>query len=130
MCIQNVISFVFFFFSSRRRHTRCALVTGVQTCTLPICGRGGIGRRRHTGCIGAARAQESCEVKFRLSVLHSISLPAFWFSSVFHGNGESGRCRHDRHETPPPPCPPCGGPRSRVGAPNPTRHCGEPKRGV
>src|SRR3546814_7093681 len=28
-----------FFFSSRRRHTRCALVTGVQTCALPICVR-------------------------------------------------------------------------------------------
>src|SRR3546814_13452616 len=28
-----------FFFSSRRRHTRCALVTGVQTCALPILGR-------------------------------------------------------------------------------------------
>ena len=27
----------FFFFSSRRRHTRCADVTGVQTCALPIC---------------------------------------------------------------------------------------------
>src|SRR3546814_7364116 len=27
-----------FFFSSRRRHTRCALVTGVQTCALPIFG--------------------------------------------------------------------------------------------
>src|SRR3546814_16344694 len=26
------------FLSSRRRHTRCALVTGVQTCALPICG--------------------------------------------------------------------------------------------
>src|SRR6184192_2681613 len=26
----------FFFFSSRRRHTRCRLVTGVQTCALPI----------------------------------------------------------------------------------------------
>src|SRR3546814_1950550 len=25
-----------FFFSSRRRHTRCALVTGVQTCAIPI----------------------------------------------------------------------------------------------
>src|SRR3546814_9798870 len=25
-----------FFLSSRRRHTRCALVTGVQTCALPI----------------------------------------------------------------------------------------------
>src|SRR3546814_14354678 len=28
--------YVIFFFSSRRRHTRCALVTGVQTCALPI----------------------------------------------------------------------------------------------
>src|SRR3546814_4091733 len=34
MCVVGVI-FVFFF-SSRRRHTRCALVTGVQTCALPI----------------------------------------------------------------------------------------------
>src|SRR3546814_4966182 len=31
-----MIVFLFFFFSSRRRHTRCALVTGVQTCALPI----------------------------------------------------------------------------------------------
>src|SRR3546814_1724928 len=35
----------FLFFSSRRRHTRCALVTGVQTCALPICGR-------RSGCYG------------------------------------------------------------------------------
>src|SRR3546814_13648083 len=32
---------LFFFFSSRRRHTRCALVTGVQTCALPIYESGG-----------------------------------------------------------------------------------------
>src|SRR3546814_7430817 len=31
---------VYFFFSSRRRHTRCALVTGVQTCALPISRQG------------------------------------------------------------------------------------------
>src|SRR3546814_6023877 len=42
--------FVYLFFSSRRRHTRCALVTGVQTCALPIClclmtGRPSVGRR-------------------------------------------------------------------------------------
>src|SRR3546814_7614057 len=30
------MAYIFFFFSSRRRHTRCALVTGVQTCALPI----------------------------------------------------------------------------------------------
>src|SRR3546814_6572881 len=37
---MSVCSYVYFcdlfFFSSRRRHTRCALVTGVQTCALPI----------------------------------------------------------------------------------------------
>src|SRR3546814_16119622 len=41
-----------FFFSSRRRHTRCALVTGVQTCALPISGKRSAGRgvrRRATG---------------------------------------------------------------------------------
>src|SRR3546814_5903334 len=30
------MEFILFVFSSRRRHTRCALVTGVQTCALPI----------------------------------------------------------------------------------------------
>src|SRR3546814_1853011 len=36
---MSVGSMVSFFFSSRRRHTRCALVTGVQTCALPISPR-------------------------------------------------------------------------------------------
>src|SRR3546814_5840503 len=39
-CLIGVILYFamfIFFFSSRRRHTRCALVTGVQTCALPIC---------------------------------------------------------------------------------------------
>src|SRR3546814_1721166 len=38
--VYVITSFLFFFFSSRRRHTRCALVTGVQTCALPISGGG------------------------------------------------------------------------------------------
>src|SRR3546814_21113710 len=49
---------VAFFFSSRRRHTRCALVTGVQTCALPICGgcvlsdpRSGYARHSSSGSI-------------------------------------------------------------------------------
>src|SRR3546814_17964099 len=62
------------FFSSRRRHTRCALVTGVQTCALPIfrnsrgsCRAGSLprsprrrdrplSRRRRRDAAGAARA--------------------------------------------------------------------------
>src|SRR3546814_1023061 len=48
---QNVV----FFFSSRRRHTRWALVTGVQTCALPICTTDQdldiqIGRLKNAGC--------------------------------------------------------------------------------
>src|SRR3546814_10736621 len=35
---RGFVCFLLFFFSSRRRHTRCALVTGVQTCALPIFG--------------------------------------------------------------------------------------------
>src|SRR3546814_3714296 len=39
--IYKIVIFVFclffFFFSSRGRHTMCSLVTGVQTCALPIC---------------------------------------------------------------------------------------------
>src|SRR3546814_7450462 len=30
------VGYYCFFFASRKRHTRCALVTGVQTCALPI----------------------------------------------------------------------------------------------
>src|SRR3546814_7757329 len=36
MCAIKIVTF--FFFSGRRRHTSCALVTGVQTCALPIAG--------------------------------------------------------------------------------------------
>src|SRR3546814_11454491 len=36
MVSSRVVTCYLFFFSSRRRHTRCALVTGVQTCALPI----------------------------------------------------------------------------------------------
>src|SRR3546814_18853496 len=36
MCLRSIVCCLIFFLSSRRRHTRCALVTGVQTCALPI----------------------------------------------------------------------------------------------
>src|SRR3546814_1772181 len=35
--VSTTVFLLFFVFSSSRRHTRCALVTGVQTCALPIC---------------------------------------------------------------------------------------------
>src|SRR3546814_5340970 len=36
MWVGGLCCGVLYLFSSRRRHTRCALVTGVQTCALPI----------------------------------------------------------------------------------------------
>src|SRR3546814_21003496 len=49
---NDIILFMFlvFFFSSRRRHTRCALVTGVQTCALPISVRRRAARRYRGPC--------------------------------------------------------------------------------
>src|SRR3546814_14299833 len=47
MCMDG-----FFVFSSRRRHTRCALVTGVQTCALPICGALADGGRNAGRAVG------------------------------------------------------------------------------
>src|SRR3546814_7144783 len=41
-----------FFFSSRRRHTRCALVTGVQTCALPIFIVGAVADAEHDRDVG------------------------------------------------------------------------------
>src|SRR3546814_1080259 len=47
--------YVLFFFSSRRRHTMCALVTGVQTCALPIFNNG----RRSCADAAGTRTEDS-----------------------------------------------------------------------
>src|SRR3546814_8790818 len=47
-----------FFVSSRRRHTRCALVTGVQTCALPISSVDGIYNADPKQVPDAARYEE------------------------------------------------------------------------
>src|SRR3546814_6118471 len=65
----------YFFFSSRRRHTRCALVTGVQTCALPIC----------LGVTRANRGIGSYEVLLDETDLDAAlvetSMPGFWLIS-------------------------------------------------
>src|SRR3546814_20645589 len=57
MDIFLVLMFLYFFFSSRGRHTRCALVTGVQTCALPIYRRV-TGRDRQKGVLAAVVAPD------------------------------------------------------------------------
>src|SRR3546814_10151653 len=48
-CLNSYVAVCYFLFSSRRRHTRCALVTGVQTCALPIFSQGDIYGLNDTG---------------------------------------------------------------------------------
>src|SRR3546814_1537217 len=63
----SVLVLGFFFFSSRRRHTRCALVTGVQTCALPICDhRAGALRRPARSGGGAERGGRGVSVRARV----------------------------------------------------------------
>src|SRR3546814_2774502 len=50
-----------FFFSSRRRHTRCALVTGVQTCALPISSLSGAVERDRREAAEVQLAREAQE---------------------------------------------------------------------
>src|SRR3546814_5500891 len=53
------------FCSSRRRHTRCALVTGVHTCALPISAFEAIYNRYWSRLYSAAyrrvRSREACQ---------------------------------------------------------------------
>src|SRR3546814_3244146 len=53
----------FFFLSSRRRHTRCALVTGVQTCALPISKILGTGAARELFLLGEKLSAEEAFAK-------------------------------------------------------------------
>src|SRR3546814_5308544 len=70
-----VFLFVWFFFSSRRRHTRCALVTGVQTCALPIfvpIGVAGVERAAiEAGAVGIAHAVAAEAVEFPPADIHA-----------------------------------------------------------
>src|SRR3546814_2301713 len=70
---------IYFFFSSRRRHTRCALVTGVQTCALPTYGHWSRGRFLHEtvpthgrdGTGGCARTAPTPAVALRCDHEHA-----------------------------------------------------------
>src|SRR3546814_256456 len=61
------------FFSSRRRHTRCALVTGVQTCALPICPDR---RRPHKRILLVRATNQACVSRRPRMNLRSALLPS------------------------------------------------------
>src|SRR3546814_3053987 len=70
-----------FFCSSRRRHTRCALVTGVQTCALPISGTSSV----TLGC-GVASNSSSSQAIYVGGNATLVANPAQAFGDIFVGN--------------------------------------------
>src|SRR3546814_5541059 len=66
-----VLWFLFSVFSSRRRHTRCALVTGVQTCALPIFHV--VGHRGIDGDADAAHQSDDAEAENKGDVTAGIA---------------------------------------------------------
>src|SRR3546814_6071234 len=74
--------FLCFFFSSRGRHTSCALVTGVQTCALPICEAPGRKCQHQEGAsvysAGVAKVQrpKSTGLGYREAVITAVAFQA------------------------------------------------------
>src|SRR3546814_19012216 len=91
-----------FFFSSRRRHTRCALVTGVQTCALPISAS--------ISAVGIVSSHDfsSCRQAMSgwVSSSHSIRrgrralMPLMWKVAIFRATGLSFSVRLEPVEGP------------------------------
>src|SRR3546814_19800488 len=78
-----------FFFSSRRRHTRCALVTGVQTCALPIFAR----RYGHAGLADNSifiRFNGVAGQSFGAFLAHGVTIELTGDANDYVGKGLSG----------------------------------------
>ena len=80
--VANLCHLVFFFFSSRRRHTRYEFVTGVQTCALPIykhvqpAGKDdGAPGKAHTDC-GYCHLAQTC------AAVPVVAMPAYVCDSM------------------------------------------------
>src|SRR3546814_10817814 len=76
----RVTSKLCFFFSSRRRHTRCALVTGVQTCALPIFALNHreeylrqFGQNQNTGAFGSEPTFENPNLQIDFSTSYQLT---------------------------------------------------------
>src|SRR3546814_3250028 len=103
---RSVINVSYVFFSSRRRHTRCALVTGVQTWALPISVglRPGDHRRREqtrkkTAQLWLERMKESsrCPAGAAKEWIIYVKIPQLGRAGRRDGNAE-GRARHHPDE--------------------------------
>src|SRR3546814_4594592 len=88
-----------FFFSSRRRHTRCALVTGVQTWALPISFTSDL-ERKAAHVIGRARGRH-CSGSESIARLGKIwcKRGAVRLSQSRYASGDRGKERHHAKQT-------------------------------
>src|SRR3546814_4656058 len=103
-----IISDVFiFFFSSRRRQTRCALLTGVQTCALPIYSSA-LGAKRALAKVGYATLSEALDAHLPRIAPASALLGdiieiegdgPLGSMGVYVGNGRIF-CYHELHDVP------------------------------
>src|SRR3546814_19239736 len=89
-----------FFFSSRRRHTSCALVTGVQTCALPILGAGFsfVARQKRIQIDGEDFHLDLLFYNRKLRRLVAVELKVGEFKAAFKGQMELYLRWLDKHE--------------------------------
>src|SRR3546814_6599217 len=86
-----------FVVSSRRRHTRCALVTGVQTCALPISRMAACHAKAHLGEVGRDVSRHATEVHGGIGFTDLLGLH-YWFKRVAFDRqllGSPERCREE-----------------------------------
>src|SRR3546814_9959395 len=106
MCIQLPDSLLFqsicldlilvFFFSSRRRHTRCALVTGVQTCALPILSASSPASSWTLAAKILRPGVPSLRPASRSAARTTFSSERIWFRTARRATRSDRHCRHCR----------------------------------
>src|SRR3546814_14314820 len=122
-----------FFFSSRRRHTRCALVTGVQTCALPIyhaghrlaAGIAVLAQQRRAAVAAVAARRSRCRRHRRGRCGLALRVVLVWHPPVLR-HPEPVACLSRRPVTYPPPTPPPHRPTPHSRAPAAARTASPP----
>src|SRR3546814_3236730 len=91
-----IIVCLFFFFSSRRRHTSCALVTGVQTCALPIYAAIWYPTDGH-GLAGGDHGDDTMNPT-RAALMTSLMLPTLALAQQYQGPEPAGNAESVRYD--------------------------------
>src|SRR3546814_10844728 len=91
MTVFGWLLWLVFLFSSRRRHTRCALVTGVQTCALPICDADAFGADRIIIATGSSPRVDGVQMAIPARPMKGIEHPDA-ISSIDFFSGRHNSC--------------------------------------